>query len=156
MKELGCANVGDRIIFLEFLKLLKKHKRDADRSRALWSGTTPVCSLAYHRGCASFCFQVSSISTLQLSCGERRIINHTHTMSCTWIDLRVSHLSHPQFRLYIKLIIVECYMLVGSVTRFDLNCDVMYSCTCTHTHTHTHDHIHIYAHCSGLLSLLRC
>ena len=60
LKELGCANIGDRIIFLEFLKLLKKHKRDADRSRALWSGTTPVCSLAYHRNCVSFCFQVST------------------------------------------------------------------------------------------------
>ena len=70
MKELGCANVGDRIIFLEFLKLLKKHKRDADRSRALWNGTTPVCSLAYHRGCASFCFQVSTW-----------LLQETHTMN---------------------------------------------------------------------------
>lgn len=57
LKELGCANVGDRIIFLEFLKLLKKHKRDADRSKSLWNGTTPVCSLAYHRNLASFCTQ---------------------------------------------------------------------------------------------------
>ena len=74
MKELGCANVGDRIIFLEFLKLLKKHKRDADRSRALWNGTTPVCNLAYHRGCASFCFQVSIVIILY-------ILQETQTMN---------------------------------------------------------------------------
>lgn len=58
LKEIGCTVVGDRVVFLEYLKLLKKHKRDADRSRALWSGTTPVLSLAYHPGCASFCTQL--------------------------------------------------------------------------------------------------
>ena len=59
LKEIGCVVVGDRIIFLEYLKLLKKHKRDADRSRALWNATTPVLSLAYHRNCAEFCGHVS-------------------------------------------------------------------------------------------------
>lgn len=51
--------LGDRIMFLEFLKLLKKHKRDADRSKSLWSGTTPVLKLAYHENCGQFCFHVS-------------------------------------------------------------------------------------------------
>ena len=51
--------VGERILFLEYLKLLKKHKRDADRSRSLWTATTPYLSLAYHRNCGEFCFHVS-------------------------------------------------------------------------------------------------
>ena len=58
MKEMGCAVLGDRILFLDYLALLKKHKRDADRSRALWNATTPVLSLAYHRNCSDFCFHV--------------------------------------------------------------------------------------------------
>lgn len=59
MKELGVLVLGDRINFLEFLKQLKKHKRDADRSKSLWSGTTPVLGLAYHKNCGQFCFHVS-------------------------------------------------------------------------------------------------
>lgn len=55
-----CGVVGDRILFLEYLALLKKHKRDLDRSKALWTGTTPVPRLAYHRNCGEFCFQVCS------------------------------------------------------------------------------------------------
>ena len=51
--------MGDRLVFMDYLKLLKKHKRDADRSKSLWSGTTPVLSLAYHRNCGEFCFHVS-------------------------------------------------------------------------------------------------
>ena len=71
LKELGCANVGDRIIFLEFLKLLKKHKRDADRSKSLWNATTPVCSLAYHRNCGSFCFQVTFNNIHEFNSGRQ-------------------------------------------------------------------------------------
>lgn len=63
MKELNVLVLGDRIMFMEFLKLLKKHKRDADRSKSLWSGTTPVLSLAYHKNCGQFCFHVSCIAT---------------------------------------------------------------------------------------------
>ena len=59
LREIGINIVGDRIIFMEYLKLLKKHKRDADRSRSLWNATTPVLSLAYHHNCGEFCFQVS-------------------------------------------------------------------------------------------------
>ena len=59
MKELGCVVLGDRLVFLEYLKLLKKHKRDADRSRSLWSATTPVPKLPYHKNCGQFCFHVS-------------------------------------------------------------------------------------------------
>ena len=58
MKELGVLVLGDRIMFMEFLKFLKKHKRDADRSKSLWSGTTPVLSCAYHQNCGQFCFHV--------------------------------------------------------------------------------------------------
>ena len=61
LKEMNVMVVGDRIVFLEYLKQLKKHKRDADRSKALWNGTTPVLSLAYHRNCGAFCFHVSSL-----------------------------------------------------------------------------------------------
>ena len=52
-----CA--GDRVLFLEYLTLLKKHKRDADRSRALWSGKTPVRHCAYHENCCDFLCYVS-------------------------------------------------------------------------------------------------
>ncbi|XP_003385689.1 PREDICTED: uncharacterized protein LOC100634434 [Amphimedon queenslandica] len=58
MKEMGCAVLGDRILFMEYLQLLKKHKRDADRSRALWSGTTPVLKCAYSRNCGEFMFHL--------------------------------------------------------------------------------------------------
>lgn len=55
MKEMGCAVLGDRILLIEYLSLLKKHKRDADRSRALWNATTPVLNCAYHHNCCGFC-----------------------------------------------------------------------------------------------------
>jgi len=58
LKEIGITVVGDRLVFMDYLKLLKKHKRDADRSKSLWSGTTPVLSLAYHRNCGEFCFHL--------------------------------------------------------------------------------------------------
>ncbi len=51
--------VGERIKFLEYLRLLKKQKKDADRSKALWSATTPVTNCAYHDKCGGFCFLVS-------------------------------------------------------------------------------------------------
>ena len=59
LREIGISIVGDRLVFMDYLKLLKKHKRDADRSKSLWSGTTPVLSLAYHHNCGEFCFHVS-------------------------------------------------------------------------------------------------
>ena len=59
LKDMGFTIVGDRITFLEYLKQLKKHKRDLDRSRALWTATTPVCSLGYHRSFGEYLFQVS-------------------------------------------------------------------------------------------------
>jgi hypothetical protein len=58
LKEIGVTMVGERILFIEYLKLLKKHKRDADRSRSLWTATTPHLSLAYHRNCGEFCFHL--------------------------------------------------------------------------------------------------
>ena len=59
IKELGCAVLGDRILFMEYLALLKKHKRDLDRSKALWSAQTPVNSCAYHENCGKYlCFLV--------------------------------------------------------------------------------------------------
>ncbi len=65
MKELGVVVLGDRLVFLEYLKLLKKHKRDADRSKSLWSGTTPVPKLPYHKNCGQFCFHVSSVELVE-------------------------------------------------------------------------------------------
>lgn len=59
LQEMQCGVVGDRILFMGYLALLKKHKRDLDRSKALWTGTTPVPKLAYHRNFGEFCFQVS-------------------------------------------------------------------------------------------------
>lgn len=53
-KELGCDKVGDRIMLLDYLKVLKKHKKDLDRSQALWSQTTPVASCAYHESCGDY------------------------------------------------------------------------------------------------------
>ena len=54
--------IGDRIQFMDYLALLKKHKRDSDRSKALWTGTTPVLNLRYHRNFGEFCFHVSIFS----------------------------------------------------------------------------------------------
>ena len=60
MKELTCAVLGQRILFLEYLALLKRHKRDADRSKTLWSVTTPKWGKpSHHHRCSGFCFQVS-------------------------------------------------------------------------------------------------
>ena len=53
------VQLGDRLQFIDYLTLLKKHKRDADRSKALWTGTTPVLNLRYHRNVGEFCFHVS-------------------------------------------------------------------------------------------------
>ena len=50
--------VGERVKFLEHLRLLKKHRKDADRSKALWTATTPVTNCAYHEKCGGFCFHV--------------------------------------------------------------------------------------------------
>ena len=59
MKELACSVLGERILFLEYLAVLKRHKRDADRSKALWSASTPHWGRQdEHRSCAGFCFQV--------------------------------------------------------------------------------------------------
>jgi hypothetical protein len=58
IKEMGCAVLGDRILFMDYLQLLKKHKRDADRSKSLWTGTTPVLRCAYHRNCGEFFFHL--------------------------------------------------------------------------------------------------
>ena len=49
-------------MFLDYLTLLKKSKRDADRSRALWSGTTPVLKCGYHRNCSAYMSHVSCAS----------------------------------------------------------------------------------------------
>lgn len=54
LKELGCDRVGDRLTLLDYLHVLKKHKKDLDRSQALWTGTTPVASCAYHPNCGSY------------------------------------------------------------------------------------------------------
>ncbi len=41
LKELDVLILGDRLMLLEYLKLLKKHKRDADRSRSLcWTAAS--------------------------------------------------------------------------------------------------------------------
>ena len=58
------VHVGDRIQFMDYLTLLKKHKRDADRSKALWTGTTPVLNLRYHRNMGEFCFHVSIVAVI--------------------------------------------------------------------------------------------
>lgn len=68
LKEIGVTMVGERILFIEYLKLLKKHKRDADRSRSLWTATTPHLSLAYHHNCGEFCFHVSLLHALYKQC----------------------------------------------------------------------------------------
>ena len=54
IKELGCAVLGDRILFMEYLALLKKHKRDLDRSKSLWTAQTPINNCAYHENCGKY------------------------------------------------------------------------------------------------------
>ena len=58
---------------MEYLQLLKKHKRDADRSRSLWSGKTPVLQCAYHRNFGEFCFHVSLL-VLTLKIREQHLL----------------------------------------------------------------------------------
>jgi hypothetical protein len=58
IKEMECGVLGDRLLFLGYLNLLKKQKHLSDRGRVLWSATTPVLQLAYHSGCGSFFIQV--------------------------------------------------------------------------------------------------
>ena len=79
--EMGIHVIGDRIVFLEYLKLLKKHKRDADRSQSLWSGSTPILNLAYHKSFKGFCFHVSKLNLNFLSNGNFMHCTCVHTHS---------------------------------------------------------------------------
>ena len=69
---------------MDYLQLLKKHKRDADRSRALWSGTTPVLRCAYHRNFGEFCFHVSHLLVTVWLCYSMS----TFVISCTHVLLK--------------------------------------------------------------------
>ena len=47
LKELEVMLLGDRILFLDYLNVLKKKKMQEERAKSLWKGTTPHVSCAY-------------------------------------------------------------------------------------------------------------
>lgn len=57
LKELGAFLLGDRLSFMEFLTILKKKKRQLDRSATLWSGMTPHISCSYSDNLGQFLFR---------------------------------------------------------------------------------------------------
>ncbi|XP_063689793.1 uncharacterized protein LOC134822593 isoform X2 [Bolinopsis microptera] len=49
--EMGVNVIGDRLMILSYLKLLKKKKIEADKMATLWQGETPAPGLAYSEDC---------------------------------------------------------------------------------------------------------
>lgn len=87
MKELTCAVLGQRVLFLEYLAVLKRHKRDADRSKTLWSVTTPEWGKqSHHHRCTGFCFQVRlyvCVSDISV-CARTRGSVYRHEWTCAF------------------------------------------------------------------------
>ena len=57
LKELGVMLLGDRIMFLDYISILQKKKRQQERSATLWEGTTPHLSCAYSDNCCQCLFR---------------------------------------------------------------------------------------------------
>ena len=58
LKELDVMLLGDRVLFLEYLAILKKKKRQLERSTSLWTGTTPYISCAYSSNPCQYLFRL--------------------------------------------------------------------------------------------------
>ena len=58
LKELNVMLLGDRVLFLEYLVILKKKKNQQERSNSLWTGTTPHVSCAYSSNPCQYLFRV--------------------------------------------------------------------------------------------------
>ena len=119
IKELGCAVLGDRILFMEYLQLLKKHKKDLDRSRALWSGQTPINSCAYHQNCGKYLF------FLVCGCCVRKVDWRITGQGIRWRKMRaaidccgdgkssqVTSLGWAHYVMYLRLF---CLWLLGDI-----------------------------------------
>ena len=56
--QLGCHATGDRMLFMEYLQIIKKKCDDPNNQKpiaALWTGRTPVEGCAYHQDCCHCC-----------------------------------------------------------------------------------------------------
>ena len=56
LKELNVMLLGDRVLFLEYLGILRKKKRQQERAKSLWTGTTPHVSCAYSSNPGQYLF----------------------------------------------------------------------------------------------------
>jgi len=56
--EMGVNVVGDRLMILSYLKLLKKKKIEADKMATVWQGETPAPGLAYSEDCGQCCAKI--------------------------------------------------------------------------------------------------
>jgi len=56
--QLGCHVTGDRMLFMEYLQIIKKKYNDPNSMKpiaAQWTGRTPVEGCAYHQDCCHCC-----------------------------------------------------------------------------------------------------
>ncbi|XP_031550776.1 uncharacterized protein LOC116288165 isoform X2 [Actinia tenebrosa] len=53
--EMGIQCLGDRLMLMDFITLLKKKKKEVEMSGAQWSGVTPAPGIAYKEDCGECC-----------------------------------------------------------------------------------------------------
>ena len=56
LKEMNVLLLGDRIQMLEYMEVLKKKRKQADRGKTLWEGQTPVKAFAYADNCCQWMY----------------------------------------------------------------------------------------------------
>jgi len=56
--EMGVSVIGDRLMILSYLKLLKKKKVEADKMATLWQGETPATGIQYSEDCGQCCAKI--------------------------------------------------------------------------------------------------
>ena len=128
VKELGFRVLGERLLFLEYLSVLKKNKRDLDRSKALWSITTPLWGKqSHHQSLMGCCFQ---------ACQRMRCV-YVFVCTCACVHIYMHRETFFVFcLLFCTLQFWHCVKCVHTHTQ-------------THTHTHAHTHhalTHTYTH----------
>jgi len=58
LTEMGVSVIGDRLMIMSYLKLLKKKKVEHDKMATLWQGETPYGGLEYSEDCAQCCGKI--------------------------------------------------------------------------------------------------
>ena len=122
IKELGCAVLGDRILFMEYLALLKKHKKDLDRSKALWSAQTPVNSCAYHENCGKYLW------FLVCGCCVRKVEWRITGQGIRWRKLRaaIDCCGEGSINLHVQCVCNICTIIINFMdTRTELSISVL-------------------------------